>query len=336
VQAVYHMPSVLSRGDPQIANALAAIRKPSAGVSDVSPVTPDAASGVKTLLSQLYSVDGSSILSGQQNAGQTAATAHVFEVTAKYPSIYGQDLADFQDPSALVDEAKNRFRSHAIVSLSWHAPRPTDGKSAGGPNDQLTDYEWTELLTPGSKLYERWAEQVDAAAETLKKLQDAGIPVLWRPYPENNGKNFWWAGRKGNRGSVALYRQLFDRMLNHDGVRNLVWVWTAAPPGFGPNANGSLFDFFPGLLYADALSLKDPQLSWRADASLASMAVGKPFGVELSAVPKPEIAQQKWSWFLLAADPAPTPEKDQALRLLYVDPKVVARSESQTKTDAAK
>lgn len=336
VQAVYHMPTVLSRGDPQLADAMAAIRKSSAGVSDVSPITPDAASGVKTLLSQLYSVSGNSVLSGQQNVGPTAATTHVFEVTAKYPSIYGQDLAEFQDPSPLLDEAKNQFRSHAIVSLSWRAPRPTDGKGAGGVNDQLTDYEWNELLTPASKLYQRWADQVDAAAATLKKLQDAGIPVLWRPYPELNGKNFWWGGRKGNRGSVALYRQLFDRMVNRDGVRNLVWIWTAAPPGFGPSANGSLFDFFPGLLYADALCLKDPQLSWRSDATLASMAVGKPTGVELSAIPKPEIAQQKWSWFLLAADPTPTPDKDQALRALYADHRVTARREAQTKTDAAK
>jgi len=222
------------------------------------------------------------------------------------------------------------------VSLSWHALRPTDGKSAGGLNDQLTDYEWNELLTPGSKLYERWTAQVDAAAASLKKLQDAGIPVLWRPYPELNGKNFWWAGRKGNRGSVALYRQLFDRMVNHDGVRNLVWIWTAAPPGFGPNANGSLFDFFPGLLYTDALSLKDPQLSWRADATLASMAVGKPIGVELSAIPTPDIAQQKWSWFLLAPDPTPSPEKDQALRALYGDARVITRTDSQTNRDAAR
>jgi len=178
---------------------------------------------------------------------------------------------------------------------------------------------------------------VDAASETLKKLQDAGIPVLWRPYAEMNGKNFWWAGRKGNRGSAALYRQLFERVVNHNGVRNVVWVWTAAPPGSSANGNGALADFFPGLLYADAISIRDPQLSWRADATLALMGVGKPIGVELSAVPKPEIAQQKWSWFLVAADPSPTPEKDEALRALYGDARVLARSnESQNRTDAAK
>ena len=340
VQAVYHMPSVLGRSDPQLANAMAAIRKSSAGANrEIEPVTPDATSGVKTLLARLYSVAGTSVLSGQQNAGKipAASTAHVFEVTAKYPVIYGQELSDILDGSVLLDEATNQFRSHAIVSLSWRAPRPTDGKPAGGTNDQLTDYEWEQLLTPGTKLYARWAAQVDAASETLKKLQDAGIPVLWRPYPELNGKNCWWAGRKGSRGSGALYRQLFERMVNHNGMRNLVWVWAAAPPGSTHNANDSLSDFFPGLLYADVLSLQDAQLAWRADTTLASMAVGKPIGVELSAIPKPDIAQQKWSWFLVAAEPSPTPEKDQSLRALYGDIRVLARNvESQTKTDAAK
>ncbi|HTM37015.1 MAG TPA: glycosyl hydrolase [Terriglobales bacterium] len=340
VQAVYHMPSVLGRSDPAIANAMSAIRKSSSGAKlEIDPVTPDAASGVRRLLSQLYSVAGTAVLSGQQNAGQIPAssTARVFEVTAKFPSIYGQDLGDFSDASALLDEAKKQFQNRAIVSLSWHAPRPSDGKPAGEASDPLTDYEWEQLLTPGTKLYERWAAQVDAASETLKKLQDAGISVLWRPYAEMNGKNFWWAGRKGNRGSAALYRQLFERMVNHNGVRNVVWVWTAAPPGSSANGNGALADFFPGLLYADAISIRDPQLSWRADATLALMGVGKPIGVELSAVPKPEIAQQKWSWFLVAADPSPTPEKDEALRALYGDARVLARSnESQNRTDAAK
>jgi mannan endo-1,4-beta-mannosidase len=33
------------------------------------------------------------------------------------------------------------------------------------------------------------------AAGHLKKLQEANIPVIWRPYHENNGTWFWWGGR---------------------------------------------------------------------------------------------------------------------------------------------
>lgn len=144
-------------------------------------------------------------------------------------------------------------------------------------------------------------------------------------------------GRKKGRGSSALYRQLFERMVNDNGVKNLVWVWTAGPSGPGSNSNGSLLEFFPGLLYADALSIKDPHLSWGPDATLAAMGVGKPIGVELSEVPKADIAQQKWSWFLVAADTSPAPEKDQSLRALYGEALVLARiAESPNKTDASR
>ena len=43
-----------------------------------------------------------------------------------------------------------------------------------------------------------------------------------------------------------------------------------------------------------------------------------------------------WSWFMLAADPSPASEKDQALRALFADTHVMGRPESQTKTDASK
>lgn len=48
----------------------------------------------------------------------------------------------------------------------------------------LTDQQSRVVLTPGTKLYNRWAAQVDSVAVYLKKLQEARIPVLWRPYHE--------------------------------------------------------------------------------------------------------------------------------------------------------
>jgi len=57
---------------------------------------------------------------------------------------------------AIVEEAKRQFQKQAVVALTWRAPRPTDGEAGG----KLTDFEWNELLTPGSRLNQRWCEQV--------------------------------------------------------------------------------------------------------------------------------------------------------------------------------
>ena len=155
--------------------------------------------------------------------------------------------------------------------------------------------------------------------------------MLWQPYPELNGKKFWWAGRKGPRGSAALYRQLFDRMVNDDGVKNLVWVWNAATPESGPQAAGPYEDYFPGLLYADALALNADDLdhAWRADSTLSLLATGKIVGVGLNTVPDPSLfaRQSKWTWFLLSSDgTVPTQTASEALRKLYADPRVLSRS----------
>jgi hypothetical protein len=52
---------------------------------------------------------------------------------------------------------------------------------------RLTDEQWQELITPDTPLHQRWEKYMDTAAGFLKQLQDAHIPVLWRPMHENNG-----------------------------------------------------------------------------------------------------------------------------------------------------
>ena len=64
----------------------------------------------------------------------------------------------------IVEEAKKQARNHAIVALTWHPLRPTDDLPANDAKSlhaQLTDFEWEQLLTPGTDLYNHWAAQVD-------------------------------------------------------------------------------------------------------------------------------------------------------------------------------
>lgn len=219
------------------------------------------------------------------------------------------------------------------MNLAWHAARPTDDEPVTvekSATSQLTDFEWNELLTPGMQLYQRWAAQVDSVAASLKQLQDADVPVLWQPYPELNSKKFWWAGRTGKRGSAALYHQLFDRMVNHDGVHNLVWVWNASAPLSGPDSPGPLSDFFPGLLYVDALSVDLNEIGprMRIDRMLSLIGTGKVIGLGLTrTIPPPEALGQdpEWAWFMIAPMNAEiTQERSEALEKLYADPHVAS------------
>jgi mannan endo-1,4-beta-mannosidase len=336
LQTMFHAPNLLNRGDPPFtAPAVPA-------TSTIAPVTPKAIPPVKAVIDRLTRIRGAQILSGQLSEANspTSSAEQVFQATAKYPAIFAIDLAAAgdADSTAQMNEAIRQNAAGSIVSLRWLPRNPANvGQAVRAPTDNrstaLTDFEWRELLTPGTHLNQRWCDQVDELAFDLKKLQDKNIAILWAPYPEANGKQYWWAGHAGIHGSAALYRMLFDRLLNHNGVRNLVWIWQAAVPGFGPGANGSYAAFFPGLLYADALELSASrtQLRLRTDILLESFVVGKPIGLAIDGpVPDPAFfaRETNWTWFLLAPHPLANSSDlttSQALRTLYGDPRVIAR-----------
>jgi mannan endo-1,4-beta-mannosidase len=350
--AVFHSPRALNRDDPRLAGPMAAIRKATADRTadrtganpDADPVTPGATAEARELLARLLAAPGQAVLSGQLNdpASPRAATAAVVQIAGKTPAIYATELPDPQSESsapdlrkAIVEQAIQAHKGQAVVSLSWRPARPTDNAPANAKGG-LTDFEWSELITRGTALNTRWAAQVDALVEPLRTLQKAGIAVLWNPYPESNGKNSWWAGRKGVQGSAELYRMLFDRLVNHDSLHNLIWVWQPAAPSFNAGDAGPFSDYFPGLLYTDAvsISLRSANARFRIDGMLAEFALGKPIGVEFTGnPPAPEAVtgHASWSWFLVdpPASAAPDPAHDDALRKLYADPKVASLPAAQ-------
>jgi mannan endo-1,4-beta-mannosidase len=305
LQTMFHAPNLLNRGDAPFTAPVPL------AASNVEPVTPKALPQVKSILDRLYQTTGTYVLSGQINAAGSlsAATRQVFQATTKYPAIFAADLdttGDADSAKQIIDEATQQNATGSMVSLRWLAPSPADigqgGNAVAGHDTReiaLTDFEWKELMTPGTHLYQHWCAQVDAAATELKKLQDKNIAVLWAPYPQPNGKQYWWAGYAGIHGSAALYRMLFDRLVNHDEVHNLIWVWQAAPGGFGPGANGPYGEFFPGFLYVDALelSVNRTQSRLRSDTFLQGFAVDKVIGLEIDGpVPDPAFFSRETNW----------------------------------------
>ena len=340
LQTMFRAPNVLNRGDAPF------IGQPARSAEIAEPVSPNASQAAKALLQTLSSAAPMHVLSGQQSGadGTGSAADAVVRATGKHPAIFGADMDTRSGgpvaAKAVVDEAIRQSQQNTIVSLRWFAPNPADMDSTAPDtrNRLLTDYEWKELLTPGTRLNQRWCEQVDAVAAALKPLSDKGVAVLWAPYPEANGKRYWWSNRAGIHGSAALYRMLFDRIVNTHHLANLVWVWEAAPAGFGPNAAaGAYGEFFPGLLYVDALELDATRTEsrFRSDVFLRSVGVGKPIGLFFdgkSPAPAFFATESDWGWFLLAlqsvsqgAAAGDAPDSNApALSALYSDARVIA------------
>jgi len=187
------------------------------------------------------------------------------------------------------------------------------------------------VLTPGTELYRRWCSQVDAIAIYLKQLEKARVPVLWRPYHEMNGDWFWWGGRRGERGSAALYRQLFDRYVHHHQLKNLVWVWSVDRPSTDER---QFADFFPGTNYFDIASLDVYRSDFKQSyyESLLNLAAGRPIALaEVGPAPAIGILEQqpKWTWWMTWAGMVGT---NDAVRAVFNNP----RSFSATDPDFVK
>ena len=163
---------------------------------------------------------------------------------------------------------------------------------------RLTDDQWLELITSDSPLHQRWEKYMDTAAGYLKQLQDAHIPVMWRPMHENNGTFFWWGGRPGQYGTAELYREVYNRMVNVHHLNNLVWVWNQN----GPAPGGEFYGFYPGAKYCDIVSYDNySTLDDRYYQEILTIANGKPIGFgEVGSPPPPEVlmTQPKLAFYM--------------------------------------
>ncbi len=295
-----------------------------AAEGSLPPVTPNASPEAVALLKYIQSLSGRRTLTGQHNypATKDTSTQEAARLWGKVPSVYGQDFG-FAAPGDkdavaarpdLIAECKRQYELGSIITLCWHAVPPTADEPVtfqprreapptnrlASVQGKLTDAQWNDVLTPGTELHQRWCAQVDVIAEFLKQLQAARVPVLWRPYHEMNGDWFWWGGRRGERGTAVLYRQIFDRLVNHHKLNNLVWVWSVDRPG---NAQRQFADYFPGTNYFDVASLdvygSDFRQSYYDD--LLKLAAGRP--IALAEVgPAPTLAvlekQPQWAWWM--------------------------------------
>jgi mannan endo-1,4-beta-mannosidase len=308
-----------------------------AGCGSVQPVTPHASPEAVALLKYIQGLSGKHTLTGQHNYPNTHDTSTLQAAAAwgKTPAVFGQDFGfaapGDKDAAAarpdMIAEAKRQYANGAIITLCWHAVRPTEDEPVtfrGSVQGKLTDEQWNELITPGTALNRRWCDQVDVIAGYLKQLQDAHVPVLWRPYHEMNGDWFWWGGRRGERGTIVLYRQLFDRLVNHHQLNNLVWIWSVDRPS---TPQRQFADYFPGRNYFDiaALDVYHGDFSPSYYRDLRKLAGGKP--VALAEVgPPPPLAvleqQSGWTWWMLWADMVGKgPAANQAMQILVNDPR---------------
>lgn len=226
-----------------------------------TPVNKNATQKAKDLLAYLEEISGKAIITGQHT--QTVPmeeVSYIKDITGKEPKLRGFELLayspniNYQDASkACLDEVyENRDtmetaiqwakESDGIVTFSFHWFSPLGGRDKSFYAEN-TDFDPAKVLIEDSPERKAFYHDMEVMAELLKKVQDADIPVLWRPFHESDGEWFWW-GRKGPEVACALYQLMYDYYVNVKHLDNLLWVWNCRLP-----------EGYPGDEYVDIVSV---------------------------------------------------------------------------------
>ncbi|MBQ8136561.1 MAG: hypothetical protein IJ174_03925, partial [Clostridia bacterium] len=219
---------------------------------DVAPTlsNPAPSAEAQALMEYLCSVYGEKMISGQyldeyQYGAELNAVAGV--TGGLYPAMVGLDLMNYSPASVSlgswptsVDQAIEYWRNGYLVTMCWHWIAPesyidtTSNHWWGAYRAENTTLDLAAAMDGrDSKAYDLLIRDMDAIAEQLQRLRDAGVPVLWRPLHEASGGWFWW-GAAGAEPYIALYRLMYDRFTNLHGLNNLIWVWNGQDAAWYP------------------------------------------------------------------------------------------------------
>jgi poly(3-hydroxybutyrate) depolymerase len=295
------------------------------------------------LLTLLDGLAGQHVLSGQHNrepnADPTKYTRVAQQIAGQTPGLWGGDFLflpeDVQHRQTMVDEAIRQWRAGSVVALTWHMCPPTVSSTCTWNDDilrPLRQDQWDELVTNGTPLNTAYRKRLDEAVPYLRQLQDAGVPVLWRPIHEMNDGWSWWGGRSGPDGSRKLYEITYDHLTGAKGLSNLVWVWNIKDVDMGA-AGG----YLPDRAKFDVASL-DVWVKMEPSSSdyqtILDLAAGKPISLaEVGRVPSPALmdAQPRWTWWMVWAEwlTDPAYNNNSAVQESYRSPRVFNRGEFQ-------
>ena len=169
----------------------------------------------------------------------------VLETCGDYPAVMGFDLggiemADEKNldsvPFARIhDELIAHHERGGIVTLSWHPRNPLTGGTAWDVSDTTVV---KSILPEGSQheKFKTWMQRVADFIGSLKTNDGQPVPVIFRPWHENNGSWFWW-GQKlcSDEEFHGLWNMLQDYLVEERGFTNLLW-------SYSPNLDGGWND----------------------------------------------------------------------------------------------
>lgn len=216
------------------------------------------------LFGQQHALDeGVSLIGEGSRVGSTES--EVKNAVGDYPAIFGWDtlsLDGYEKPGVAGDpdqSLKNVIESmktaHAlggVVVLSMH---PYNFVTGGNFNDTSGNVV-SEILPGGTKNQEfnQWLDRIASLAEGLKDEDGKDIPLIFRPFHEQNGSWFWWGASTTKPDQYkALYRYTVEYLRDQKNIHNILYVYS--PNTATPGDQERYLETYPGDAYVDIFGI---------------------------------------------------------------------------------
>ncbi|WP_405174812.1 glycosyl hydrolase [Paenibacillus sp. FSL H8-0261] len=304
----------------------------------MAPADSETVPSAQKLLNTLYFLQGKGWISGQHDYLESADefNGKLKNTSGQFAALHGYELGAINNQTAalidnqrdwVVSSAIRWYKAGGIVTISYHAQLPGTAPAWDNVSTSISNADFDKYITPGTSQYNALIADLDKIALSLKKLNDAGVPVLWRPYHEMNGGWFWW-GKKINY--VGLWNLMFDRFTSYHKLHNLLWVWS-------PNAKNQWSDdpaeYYPSGDKVDVLALDiyDGDFKGSHYDSLWDLGRGKVIAIgENGELPSPALlskSQPKWSYQMTWGKLLYEKNTDAVIRAFMNDSFVFTREE---------
>lgn len=207
---------------------------------------PNATEATKVVYEYLKENYGKYCITGQMESTWKGSPDYemnyIYDASGRYPAIRGLDFMN-KDYQGVVNRAVDWWNKGGIVTICWH----TGADYNSGYNECKADnINWDDAFTVGTDTYNNILAGLDRIAPYLQQLEDAGVPVLWRPYHELDGGWFWWS-KGGSENFVKLWQLTYERLTEYWGLDNLIWV-------YGYSQSGTdMASWYPGDEYIDLI-----------------------------------------------------------------------------------
>ena len=197
-----------------------------------------------------------------------------YDLVGDYPGVMGFDLGGLEvgDEKNLDSVPFNRIRQEiirqhergGIVTISWHPRNPLLGTTAWiekdikayneavaalkkiGREDLVSQIDnpqnTVKSLLPGGKMadkFQLWLKRISDFLVTLKDKKGNQVPIIFRPWHENNGNWFWWGQANCSDSDFHAFWNLTQDYINAVEVGNSQTLRDYIVWSYSPNLQGN-------------------------------------------------------------------------------------------------